>query len=235
MSEENIIILAQGNTGGRFESRRPFHLKIHTNTEGAMALGIVPNGIKVEMNYIQNGVPVVNRFFVTKTSAPSSADLDDAITATLAFYNDLKAHQHSSLVLQNITATDVSVANGTQTILPLTTANQGTGAGGPAAANAALCVSLRTNFTGRSFRGRMYLGGLVQGELADAQNFGASQAATIAGIVSDFIDALTAINQTLVVVSNYASGVVRAIALATEIISIIVDTKLDSQRRRTAN
>jgi len=200
-----------------------------------MTVGIVPNGIKIEMNYIQNGVPVVNRFFVTKTSAPTSADLDDAITATLAFYNDLQPHQHPSLVLQNITATDVHVANGTQTILPLTTANAGTAAGGPAAANAALCVSLRTNFTGRSFRGRMYLGGLPQAELADAQNYGASQASTVAGIVMDFIDALTTINQTLVVVSNFAAGVVRVVALATEIISIIVDTKIDSQRRRTAN
>src|SRR5829696_8197760 len=124
-----------------------------------MALGIVPNGIKVEMNYTQNGVPIVNRFFVTKTSAPTSGDLDDAIVATLAFYNDIKTLQHPSMVLQNITATDVHVANGTQTILPLTTSNVGTAAGSAAASNAAQVVSLRTSFTGRSFRGRFYLGG----------------------------------------------------------------------------
>lgn len=200
-----------------------------------MALGIVPNGIKVEMNYTQNSVPVVNRFFVTKTSAPSSADLDDAITATLAFYNALQPFQDPSLILQNITATDVHVANGTQTILPLTTGNVGTAAGSPMAANAAMCVSLRTNFTGRSFRGRFYLGGLGDANQVDAQNFSVLSSAAIAGVFQDFIDALGAINQTLVVVSNYALGVVRVIALATEIISIIVDTKIDSQRRRTAN
>lgn len=206
-----------------------------TNMEGAMTLGIVPNGIKVEMNAVQNGVPIVNRFYVTKTAPPTSGDLDDVIVATLAFFNTLRPALHPSYVLQNITATDVHVANGTQTVLPLTADNAGTSAGGISAANAACCISLRTNFTGRSFRGRFYLGGIAGTNFADAQNFQTTFASTIAGLFEDFIDALNAINMTLVVVSNYAAGVVRAIALATEIISIIVDTKVDSQRRRTAN
>jgi len=200
-----------------------------------MALGIVPNGIKIEWNAVQNGIPIVNRMFVTKTSAPSSGDLDDAIVAALAFFNDYKALCHPSYVLQNITATDVSVANGTQTILPVTTSNVGTAVGAPNGANVAHVASLRTSFTGRSFRGRFYLGGTAAVNLADAQNFTTTASAALAGYMNDFIDALNTINQTLVVVSNYAAGVVRAIALATEIISIIVDTKADSQRRRTAN
>jgi len=200
-----------------------------------MTVGIVPNGIKVELNGIQNGVPIVNRFFVTMTGAPSSADLDDVITETLAFWNVFKAGIHNSYTLQNITATDVHVANGTQTILPLTTGNTGSVGNDAAAGNAAIVVSLRTNFTGRSFRGRFYMGGLPVDVFQNAQNITSGQAATIAGWFEDFIDALAAINMTLVVVSNFAAGVVRVVALATEIISVIVDTKVDSQRRRTAN
>lgn len=200
-----------------------------------MALGIVPNGIKIEWNALQNGVPIVNRVFVTMSGAPSSGDLDDAIVAALGYFNSMRPHYHPSYVLQNITATDVSVANGTQTVLPLTTDNDGQGAGAAAAANCAACISLRTNFTGRSFRGRFYVGGIPQAALASAQNFTTGAAANWADLFQDFMDALTAINQTLVVVSNYASGVVRVVALATEIIAIIVDTKVDSQRRRTAN
>jgi len=200
-----------------------------------MTLGIVPNGIKIEWNAVQNGVPVVNRVFVTQTTAPTSGDLDDAITEALAFFNAYKGFCHPTYVLANITATDVSVANGTQTILPLTTGNVGTGSGSAAAANAAMTASLRTNFTGRSFRGRFYLGGLVQGALQDAQSLTTASAGAFATVFADFITALNAVNKTLVVVSNYAAGVVRAVALATEIISIIVDTKVDSQRRRTAN
>jgi len=200
-----------------------------------MTLGVVPNGIKIEWNYTQNGIPIVNRMFVTKTTAPSSADLDDAIIAATDFYNDLKTLQDDTCVLNNITATDVSVLNGTQTILPFTTGNTGTLSGVATAANAAMCASLRTNFTGRSFRGRFYLGGLGAGTVQDAQNFTTTSAAQLGGFIADFITALNAINQTLVVVSNYAAGVIRVVALATEIISIIVDTKIDSQRRRTAN
>lgn len=196
---------------------------------------VVPNGIKIEWNALQNGVPIVNRVFVTMAAAPSSADLDDAIVEALAFFNAIKPAYHPSYVLQNITATDVSVANGTQTILPLTTDNVGTSGGDPAAANAAVVVSLRTNFTGRSFRGRFYVGGLSNTNLANAQNIGTSAATFYAGVFEDFIDALNVINMTLVVVSRFAAGVARVTNLATEIISIIVDTKVDSQRRRTAN
>lgn len=198
-------------------------------------LGVVPNGIKIEWNYNQNGIPVVNRMFVTKTTAPSSADLDDAIVAATDFYNDIRGLQDDTCVLNNITATDVSVLNGTQTILPFTTSNTGTMSGVATAANAAMCASLRTNFTGRSFRGRFYLGGLGAGTVQDAQNFTTAAASALGGFIADFITALNAINQTLVVVSNFAAGVVRVVAVATEIISIIVDTKIDSQRRRTAN
>jgi hypothetical protein len=200
-----------------------------------MALGIVPNGIKLEWNATQNGIPIVNRVYVTTTAAPTSANLDDAIIKALAFFNAFKPLCHPSYVLQNITATDVSVANGTQTILPLTTDNVGTGSGAALAANAAMCVSLRTNFTGRSFRGRFYLGALSGPDQADAQNFTTTATGLMAGFMEDFLDALNTINMVLVVVSNYANNVARVIALATEVISIIVDTKIDSQRRRTAN
>lgn len=200
-----------------------------------MPLGIVPNGIKIEWNAIQNGIPIVNRVFVTQTTTVGSGDLDDAITAALDFFNAYKASLSDSYVLQNITATDVSVANGTQTILPLTTSNQGTVSGQQAGANVAVVTSLRTNFTGRSFRGRFYWGGFPASALITAQAVQPTVAAALSGYMQDFIDALTAINKTLVVVSNYAAGVVRAVALATEIIALITDTKVDSQRRRTAN
>jgi len=200
-----------------------------------MASDIVPNGIKIEWNAVQNGVPIVNRVYVTKTGAISSGDLDDAITQALDFFNNLKPVLHPSYILQNITATDVSVANGTQTQLPLTTSNVGTGVGSPIAANAAVVVSMRTNRIGRSFRGRFYAGALCSSNMADAQNIITSAATFYAGVFEDFVTALNTVNMTLVVVSRFANKVARVTALATEIISFIVDTKIDSQRRRTAN
>jgi hypothetical protein len=79
------------------------------------------------------------------------------------------------------------------------------------------------------------LGGQALANQQDAQNIKASTASVLAGWFMDFIDALATINKTLVVVSNYANKIERIVALATEVISVIVDTKIDSQRRRTAN
>jgi len=200
-----------------------------------MTLGIVPNGIKIEWNAVQNDVPIVNRVFVTTVDAPIAADLENAVDAAAAWFDDYKGFCHPSYVLQDITVTDVSVANGAQIITPYTTSNVGTASGAPAAANAAMVASLRTAKTGRSFRGRFYLGGLSNGYFTSAQNIDPDTTALFATRFSDFIDALQALGLTLVVVSNYANKVLRLVALATEIIAVIVDTKVDSQRRRTAN
>lgn len=200
-----------------------------------MAIGIVPNGIKIEMNGQQNGIPVVNRFYVNQTGTVTYDDLESVEAVMLQFWSVIRTGQHTSYILQNITITDVSVENGQQLISPITTLNTGTLATPPAAANAALVISLRTDFTGRSFRGRYYLGGLASSQFQDAQNILAITAATIAGWFEDLIASLGVIGKTMVVVSNFALGVERVVALATEIVSIIVDTKVDSQRRRTAN
>lgn len=200
-----------------------------------MANDVVPNGIKIEWNYVQNNIPIVNRVYTTKTSTIGSADLDDAIVKATAFYNDIKGLMHPTVILQNITATDVSVANSIQTVLPFTTANVGTGAGSAAAANAAQCISLRTANIGRSFRGRFYLGGCIVNNMADAQNWGTTQTGFLVSHFEAFITALQTVNQTLVVVSRYANKVARVVNLASEVIGVVIDTKVDSQRRRTAN
>jgi len=142
---------------------------------------------------------------------------------------------HVSYTLDNFTATDISVANGIQVILPAGVANAGTSTGAPAAANAAVCVSLRTNFTGRSFRGRTYFGGFANAILADPHSVSSGTAALYSGLMTDLIDALDAVGQVLCVLSTFAAGVRRVAGLLTEVLFVITDTKLDSQRRRTAN
>jgi len=200
-----------------------------------MAFQPVPNGVKLEINAIQNGVPVVNVHHIKTPATVSTADLDDILAVYDAWWAANKGAFHTSYVLQNFTATDISVANGVQTVFAYSGGSAGTASGTPAGANVAMCASLRTGFTGRSFRGRWYFGGLPQAVLSDAQNFTTGSASGVASIIADLIDALTAANQTLSVLSRYASGVLRVTGLLTEIISVIVNTKVDSQRRRTAN
>ena len=200
-----------------------------------MAFQAVPNGVKVEINALQNGVPVVNVHHIKTPSGVSSADLDDILAVYDAWWTAKKGTFHTSYVLQNFTATDISVANGTQTIFPYAGGSAGTATGVAAAANAAVCASLRTEFTGRSFRGRWFFGGLAQSTLDSAQTISSGAASALATCVTDLMDALAAVNMALCVLSRYAAGALRVTGLLTEILYVLVDTKVDSQRRRTAN
>jgi hypothetical protein len=194
-----------------------------------------PQGIKLEFNGTQNGVPIVNVVHLRCVSGAPAGQLDTAIIAGIDFWNDQRVNVSNSYVLQNITATDISVANGAQIVQPITSDAQGAATGTAAAANAAVCISLRTAQTGRSFRGRFFVGGLPQAALETAQSISTGAAAAYATNMTTFIDTLETAGFALAVLSKYASGALRVAGLLTDIIAVIVDTKVDSQRRRTAN
>jgi len=140
----------------------------------------------------------------------------------------------SSLKYNQIICTDISVANGAQDIRVPTTANGGIGST-QAAGNAALVASLRTIHTGRNFRGRTYLAGLAQTNLLDAQHVQAGMVAALNLAMNVLLGDLLVAGYKLVVLSRWLNNARRAVALLTEVISIVTDTKIDSQQRRTAN
>jgi hypothetical protein len=201
-----------------------------------MAFIPTPQGVKVAVEGSQEAIPVVNVYHVDAGAAVSDTILDDVaavfsnwMTTTLLPLLD------STYVLNRIVVTDISVANGHQSILTFTTGNVGGITGQPCAANAALCISWRTLQTGRSFRGRTYVGGLNNGVLVDPHTMGTTYAN---GFATAFVNLRTAIQTAgyvLSVLSLVANKIARVAGVLTEITSLIVDTKIDSQRRRTAN
>jgi len=201
-----------------------------------MAFIPVPRGMKIVIEAVQNGVPIVNVMHVQSAAAITPTDLADAGEVVADWVSsDLTLYLHNTVTVQQIVVTDVSVANGEQYIRPMTSGNVGQNAGTAAAANAAICISFRTAKTGRSFRGRFYLGGFPTSFQTDAHNVAAGVATDLSASFTDLIDVLNVAGYVLVVVSKFAAGAARLTALATEIVSIITNTKIDSQRRRTAN
>lgn len=201
-----------------------------------MPFQAVPDGLKVEFNAIQNGVPVVNVWHVKDPEPHDAGELGAMSLLFQEWWEDhLRVNLSNSYVLQNITVTDLEVADGLQDVLSLTTNNQGLVDTGQAAGNAAMCVSLRSGLSGRSRRGRTFFGGLPQVGLTNAQTFSTPFATAMAANMQALIDALAAVGNALCVLSRITGGVLRVTGLLTEIIDIIVDTKVDSQRRRTAN
>lgn len=201
-----------------------------------MAFQAVPNGVEVVFNATQNGVPIVNVYHVKTPGAVNDTVLLEISEVFFDWWQaSVQAAQHNSYVLNTIVAKDLTVANGHEVTTILTTDNTGGAGDEAAAANAALVMSWRTANTGRSFRGRTYVGGLPNAVLSDAQHMGTGEAAAWATRAADLIDALETAGYVLAVLSRVAAGVQRVAGLLTQIISVVVDTKLDSQRRRTAN
>jgi len=194
-----------------------------------------PQCVEVKLISSQNSVPVVNIWNVDVGAAVSSVNMAAVHTAFDSWLTSDYASiiQPSVLFIQWI-ITDVSVPNGTQLIFTPTTAN-GQATGAQSAANASVVASLRTAKTGRNFRGRTYVPGISQSVIVDAQHVSTGYAASVNTVFIHLITTLVTAGFKLSVLSRYLAKALRLVGVLTEVITIITDTKIDSQRRRTAN
>lgn len=201
-----------------------------------MATQFVPDGVEVVLNGIQNGVPIVNVFHVQDTATLDEARLGVICDAVKAWWDTYLAPLlHTSYTLQSIVATALESTGGPQVTRAYSTGNVGTQGGDPSAANGAVVLSWRTGLIGRSYRGRSFIGAMASDQLASAQTVDPSVLTAYLSAGTQLIDAIDAIGAKLAVLSRFAAGVLRVTGLLIEIISVIVDNKVDSQRRRTAN
>lgn len=201
-----------------------------------MAFQSVPNGVEVVFKATQNGIPVVNVYTVQDTTDHTEARLTEIGNTFFDWWQtNVRPGQVPSYILGQIVVTSLELATGPQVQLNFVTGNVGTASGSEMAANGALVVSWRTSAIGRSFRGRTYFGGLAQSSLTNAQTFTTGTVTGFATAGTALIDALNGIGAALAILSRVAAGVLRVTGLLTEVISVIVDNKVDSVRRRTAN
>lgn len=201
-----------------------------------MAFQPVPDGIEVVFNAVQNSVPIVNVYHVKADDDLTEEYLTSIGDIFVSWWHaNIQIILSNSYVLNNVTVTALEESTGPQVIIPLTTGNQGALTGEQVAGNAAVVASWRTASIGRSFRGRTYFGGLDAAATDTAQTVTAPFAAAIADAGVALIEALSDFGAFLSVLSRVAGGVLRVSGLLTQIVAVIVDLKLDSQRRRTAN
>jgi hypothetical protein len=86
---------------------------------------------------------------------------------------------------------------------------------------------------GRSFRGRNYLGGIPSTVLADPNNVTVEAADAIKSAYDNLRDTdLVAVQMAQVVYSQFTNGAPRTTGLASEVVEVIVTSRLDTQRRR---
>jgi len=98
----------------------------------------------------------------------------------------------------------------------------------------ALCVTERTGLAGRSQRGRLYLGGIPLNATdgVDLNRLESAHIGTANSAAASFLAAMISDDVTPVVTSYFHDKAPRALAQNTEIVSMFVNGRLDSQRRR---
>jgi hypothetical protein len=197
-----------------------------------MASILLPAGIRVAVEYDLNGKTVVNIYHVTDDNPITSIRLDAVAALFITWWTDNMAQEFSEdIALTSVTATDISVANGEQSVDTPVTPIAGEIVQPATANNLALVTSFRTNKTGRSFRGRSYQAGFSRVDITDNQ-VGLQKATDIGTAYVDLIDDLNVNNFNFVVASFAANGEPRLTGVATPVTSIIVNRRVDTQRRR---
>lgn len=193
----------------------------------------VPNTLMVELRYLWDNQQVENTLYGRKGTA---VVLGDAIALADDIFTwwdtNMKPLQASTIALREIYVTDLTSANSFSHAHVRSPIVPGTRAGPALPNSVALCIKFNTAQRGRSFRGRNYVMGAVEGDVTN-NNYEPAY-------VTDVQDAYLLLDSVFdgnglvwSVVSRYENGQPRVTGLATEITTIgVTDGIVDSQRRR---
>lgn len=197
-----------------------------------MAFIPVPFGIKVVIEYQIGGKPAINVFFVIADHEIEVVDLQNVASQVRASWvGGIMPELSDEVQLMSVTATDASVEGGGQVIdvtgLPVTG-----GVDSPAAPNqVAAVLSLRSGFTGRSNRGRLYLPGVpesVAGQTTIGDAFRTAVASAFQAMKADLVGD----GYTPVIASFRHNHAPRTTAQVQPISSQFVSAGIATQRRR---
>lgn len=190
---------------------------------------VIPGSVQVRLHWTMNGADAFNVLGgsvgggFANSQAIANA-LDGAVKGHLTS-SGLAALLATTTALVSVGIRDIRAANevefvGTGAAVP------GTGAGNPLPNEVAATVTLRTAKAGKSFRGRMYLGGFIVGENTAAGQISAGLNAAMVSFVEGVQGDMAAQGITLAILSKKLLTNTPVTAVLTR------DTLWDSQRRR---
>jgi hypothetical protein len=175
-----------------------------------------------------------NLYFQHVGGPPSSVDLGNLAQGLLDYWTtNMLPFQSAQLTLERVSARDLTAANG---LVIEAAAGPGTVGGSSndfLPNNVAFCISFRTGFAGRSFRGRNYFGGLTEQEVTD----NTVNALTVANLVEAYNNMVlvgaVATGWDWVIVSRQSGGVDRPAGVVTPVVTAVAtDDRVDSMRTR---
>lgn len=200
-----------------------------------MAFVATPDCAKVVLVYNMSGQIYANTLWFKRTSTWGTSEMTTLGDEVRYWWATQMQDMYSNdvtlvdIVIYDMTAVDGPVVHDT-TDLPIA----GSQESDVLAANAASVISFRTSGRGRSARGRIYVGPLTEAASDDGLHLNS----TYRTILIAAADAIPAIGDSggweHVVVSFQLNGVAREEGYAQPVTTYLVDTALDSQRRRLA-
>lgn len=197
-----------------------------------MAFIPVPNGI--QLCFLFGGDQQNFQFCLTlrkSAGAPEDTDLAQATADGGAWWtNNLKGLLGNWVTLKEIVATDLTSEGAPQN--RVTVNETGTDASTSIPLSNAIVISHRTAKRGRSYRGRTYLSGWPRASLNTPNTITGAWATGVAGHFASLKTLLDGHGLDHVVASKRHNGAVTSPAEVNEVISYVVDTLVDSQRRR---
>lgn len=197
---------------------------------------------RVSMHFTQDGQKVENQFYVQNVTGWDASSLSALGLAVKNWWTaGQQANSPSTLTLVEVVCKDMTTETGTEIVfttgLPVSGTNSGTAL--PNSITAA--IKLLTAMGGRSFRGRQYILGILQGHLNSDQNSFTTTATAL--WLTNYNALRTAINSSYtpgLVIASFFSGVdsshhpiPRSAAVLTPVTGFgFADNLVDNQRRR---
>lgn len=197
-----------------------------SNKEGfVMPFDPIPSCVKLELVGSSDNQDVVNVLhYKYPGSAPNSSTLLTFVDAwRTAHQANYMALHGAGYTFTEIKATDIAAPGGAFAVRAITPGTVGTSGAQMLPNNVAIAISWRTGLTGRSNRGRSFIGGLHSGDVANNTASG------------PFLADLTAFATQLVatLITGYDFGVASHKDNAIKIVTgFILEAIMDSMRRR---
>lgn len=198
-----------------------------------MAYIPVSNTAQVELLYSFDTQPVetvLHYIGVTDLNATKLTNLANSVIAL--WKTHLVAHFVSTVLFQNVKATDLTSENASTVTVPVGSGGQGTRAGAQMPNNVAWCFTKRTAQRGRSYRGRLYHFGMSEADVT-GNVFSAPELSSLLGAYGTLLSVTNGDGTwQMAVVSRYSNNAPRVTGIATPVIALTSDGIVDSQRRR---
>lgn len=198
-----------------------------------MAYIPVPDTVRAELVYNWDGVVCENILDFEAAAQPTLVTMAELGAHLVNWWDtSMQSAMPTNLSLINVKLTDLSTVDGPVldygTGLPLA----GLSVSPSLPNNVALVLTKRTALRGRSYRGRVYIPGMVEANVTANTVAGALVTAFITafGLIKSF--STTTEDWVQGVVSRYNDGNPRITGVITPIVSFTSDGVIDSQRRR---